>query len=203
MFHYLLSDCQPAQTPDGETPANEGVCDPLKADGITKGLYGLCVAFCEAQDHADASNAITTADVEALLAAAPSGKILENYNKRKQATDPAMPCIVVEEPCPCWTTAELNDIDGVSPAGIVFPVHECSLIIGGIYHAEANDPYFTDQTQAVLVSRGTSGRLCAYINEQVDPPILRQVEDLSEETRAACDAAIVASCIGVPGGDQL
>jgi len=38
------------QTPDGETPANEGVCDALQADGTTKGLYGLCVAFCEAQD---------------------------------------------------------------------------------------------------------------------------------------------------------
>lgn len=37
-----------AQTPDGETPANEGVCDELI--GLTPGLYGLCVAFCEAQD---------------------------------------------------------------------------------------------------------------------------------------------------------
>ena len=37
-----------AQTPDGETPANEGVCDELMF--YTPGLYGLCVAFCEAQD---------------------------------------------------------------------------------------------------------------------------------------------------------
>ena len=42
-----------AQTPDGETPAEEQVCDPLRADGVTKGLYGLCVAFCEAHDIAD------------------------------------------------------------------------------------------------------------------------------------------------------
>ncbi len=39
-----------ASTPDGETPANEGVCDVLKMDGIHQGLYGLCVAYCEAQD---------------------------------------------------------------------------------------------------------------------------------------------------------
>ena len=37
-----------ASTPDGETPANEGVCDSL--NGATPGLYGLCVAYCEAQD---------------------------------------------------------------------------------------------------------------------------------------------------------
>ena len=28
-----------ASTPDGQTPAEEGTCDPLKAEGITKGLY--------------------------------------------------------------------------------------------------------------------------------------------------------------------
>ena len=39
-----------AGTPDGQTPAVESVCDPLKADGVTHGLYGLCIAFCEAQD---------------------------------------------------------------------------------------------------------------------------------------------------------
>ena len=39
-----------ASTPDGMTPANEGVCDMLKDGGYTKGLYGLCVAYCEAQD---------------------------------------------------------------------------------------------------------------------------------------------------------
>ncbi|MGI9330105.1 MAG: hypothetical protein ACR2QB_05260, partial [Gammaproteobacteria bacterium] len=37
-----------AQTPDGETPAIEDVCDGLI--GGTPGLYGLCVAYCEAQD---------------------------------------------------------------------------------------------------------------------------------------------------------
>ena len=36
-----------AQTPDGETPAVEDVCDPVK--DATPGLYGLCIAimfFC-------------------------------------------------------------------------------------------------------------------------------------------------------------
>jgi len=95
-----------AQTPDGETPANEGVCDELQ--GYTPGLYGLCVAFCESQDFADVLTPITEADLKALGAGAPSGKILENYNKRKKETDPAMPCIKVEEPCPCWDSLEFD-----------------------------------------------------------------------------------------------
>lgn len=34
-----------AQTPDGDTPAVEDVCD-----GLTRSAFGLCNAFCEAQD---------------------------------------------------------------------------------------------------------------------------------------------------------
>lgn len=34
-----------AQTPDGETPAEESVCDGLEGD-----LFGLCNAYCEAMD---------------------------------------------------------------------------------------------------------------------------------------------------------
>ena len=44
----LLFGATYAQTPDGETPANQGVCDEVL--GATPGLYGLCIAYCEAQD---------------------------------------------------------------------------------------------------------------------------------------------------------
>lgn len=96
-----------AQTPDGETPANEGVCDELI--GATPGLYGLCVAFCEAQDHASVSDPITEEELEILADSAPAGRILTNYNRKKTAADPDMPCIKVEEPCPCWDSAEFED----------------------------------------------------------------------------------------------
>ncbi len=66
-----------AQTPDGATPANEGVCDDLK--GFTPGLYGLSVAFCEAQDRAALSKPITEEDLELLEDSVPSGRILANY----------------------------------------------------------------------------------------------------------------------------
>jgi len=90
----LLSTATLASTPDGETPANEGVCDPLK--GGTGGLYGLCVAYCEAQD------------LDSFEKEPPRSKILQNYNKKKQAGDPDMPCMQV--PCPCWSGAELASI---------------------------------------------------------------------------------------------
>ena len=105
-----------AQTSDGNTPAEETVCDPLKEDGITKGLYGLCVAFCEAGDYADELDTISPEELAALETRSPSGRILANYNKKKDKAnnpaDPDMPCILVEEPCPCWTAEELASIDG-------------------------------------------------------------------------------------------
>jgi hypothetical protein len=85
-----------AETPDGTTPANEGVCDGLKMNA-TPGLYGLCVAYCEAQDLDIVGDKET-----------PNNKILANYNKKKQAGDPDMPCLKV--PCPCWTEADLARI---------------------------------------------------------------------------------------------
>ena len=79
-------------------------------DGITKGLYGLCVAFCEAHDAATENKPISEQELEELMASKPNGKILENYNKKKSPTDPDMPCLKVQEPCPCWDQAELDSI---------------------------------------------------------------------------------------------
>ena len=89
-----------AATADGSTPANEGICDSLQ--GGTGGLYGLCVAYCEAQD-------LDSVDKEP-----PSTKILENYRKKMQPGDPDMPCI--QKPCPCWSAEQLGSItnDGIA-----------------------------------------------------------------------------------------
>jgi hypothetical protein len=86
-----------AATPDGQTPAQEGVCDVLTADGVTKDLSGLCVAICEAQDFAEVSSPITEEDIDLFFAKAPSGKIIAQYDKPRAVEDPAMPCIVPQE----------------------------------------------------------------------------------------------------------
>lgn len=90
-----------ASTPDGETPANEGVCDVLH--GGTPGLYGLCVAYCEAQDL----DVVGDKPI-------PNSRILANYRKKMQAGDPDMPCL--QAPCPCWDAADLADITATGSA---------------------------------------------------------------------------------------
>jgi len=100
-----------AQTPDGETPFNEGICDHLI--GGTPGLYGLCVGFCEAQDceaTIDASGNLTLG----ANCKTSSNRLLTNYNKKAQAGDPPMPCINEEQgECPCWTPESLASANDV------------------------------------------------------------------------------------------
>jgi hypothetical protein len=129
-----------AKTPDGQNPAQERICDSLTEDGVTKGLYGLCVAFCEAQDIASPNELMTEEDLDRLLAGAPSGRILDAYNRKKQESDPEMPCIVADEQesCPCWTSDQL--------AGIGTYLADSSLTCGqdpffsGTYVTERNGP---------------------------------------------------------------
>jgi hypothetical protein len=91
-----------AQTPDGQTPAVETVCDPLI--GATPGLYGLCVAYCEAHDADILSPGGDPAELDV-----PNRKILQNYNKKKTEFDPPMPCVQQGvDDCPCWTAEQVS-----------------------------------------------------------------------------------------------
>ncbi len=98
-FALVSSVVATAQTPDGETPAVEDVCDTLIV--ATPGLYGLCVAYCEAHD----ADLLSELDV-------PNRMILENYNRKKTESDPAMPCVpdVAQASCPCWSADELLEV---------------------------------------------------------------------------------------------
>ena len=85
-----------AKTPDGVTPAEEDVCDILK--GGTPGLYGLCVAYCEAQD---------LDEVDPSSVAMSKIALLDNYKKKMRPSDPTMPCLNPDpEDCPCFTYDE-------------------------------------------------------------------------------------------------
>lgn len=95
-----------AQTPDGMPPANERICDPLKSGGVTRSLYGLCVAYCEALD-CDLQQ-VPPGNVTPQCKA-PTSKILQRYNAHKSPTDPPMPC-VQQQACPCWTAQEVGAI---------------------------------------------------------------------------------------------
>ncbi len=198
-----------AQTPDGETPANEGVCDVLI--GATPGLYGLCVAFCEAQDWADEDVPITEAEFELLKNRSPSGRILTAYNRKKTDSDPDMPCILVEEACPCWTAEELASFDGLLSDGSVAQYVGCYDNTNPIYRYQGM--YENGQVEGSwerLASRagpyiyGPFSGYCLFYKETDDPPdlvyrFLRvDNETLTPEQADACWSAHQAQQAAFP-----
>jgi hypothetical protein len=66
-----------AKTPDGQTPAEEEVCDE-----VSNSLFGLCNAYCEAMDCDDSDTHASDAACESVLA---------NYHKKSDGEDP--PCL--------------------------------------------------------------------------------------------------------------
>lgn len=156
-----------AETPDGTTPANEGACDVLKTNA-TPGLYGLCVAYCEAQD-------LDTFGKEPA-----NSKILANYNKKKQAGDPDMPCIKI--PCPCWSDTELAAITADNAAA-------ACLRAGSRIQLIDNAP----KTHFVEADTALSAERCRYINLNAAPPVLRNFSITAPEA-AACYAAVNSAC---------
>lgn len=111
-----------AKTPDGETPATEPVCDGLET--ATPGLYGLCVAYCEAHDAHLLSPGGLMDELDT-----PNRKILETYNGLKTETDPGMPCVQQQpQGCPCWSDQQLETFL-LPPASNIdaFLNHACAL----------------------------------------------------------------------------
>lgn len=156
-----------AATPDGSTPANEGVCDVLKTNA-TPGLYGLCVAYCEAQD-------LDTFEKEP-----PSTKILENYNKKKVAGDPDMPCLRV--PCPCWSDAELASISADNAAAACVRATNKIQIIDN-----------TPKTHFAEADITLGRERCRYIDLNVTPPTVKSLSITAPEAQS-CYAAVTTAC---------
>lgn len=180
-----------ASTPDGATPANEGVCDELV--GTTPGLYGLCVAFCEAQDCEATYDPVTdTVDFDDSCRPS-SPKVLDNFNKRAGVGGPPMPCVnITENECPCWTEAEINEI----PGDYLDPNTGCR-----------TDPPFAQlfSTPDVFnpdVARTDSGTnageyICFYqgvnLMNNEPPRVIRSLE-ITEDQNATCVASIADQC---------
>ena len=166
----FMSGSAMAQTPDGSTPANEGVCNVLQASGVSPGLYGLCVAYCEAQD------------LDSFNKAPPNAKILANYNKRKQASDPAMPC--VQPVCPCWTTTEMSSITGDGMAA-------ACLAPGGPGTLQIIDN--SSQTHFAEAETNVGRERCRYIDLTISPSTVRSF-DITPAQAQACFSDVQAAC---------
>lgn len=173
----ILSGPVLAQTPDGLTPAEETVCDPLKADEVTKGLYGLCVAFCEAHDTTNVTTPIAPEELVGLTMNAPSGRILDNYNRKKQDGDPDMPCLLVQEPCPCFSQEELSSLDGYDSEGLYMDYFYYQELNWGQYNIailqEKNSSAPNHMQEIFMFSTNHSDDYCYYTNDQTTPAVSR------------------------------
>lgn len=163
-----------AETPDGTTPANEGVCDGLKTNA-TPGLYGLCVAYCEAQDLDIVGDKET-----------PNDKILANYNKKKQAGDPEMPCRKV--PCPCWENTTLAPITSRAGSGDV---------LSCVSSATTAQIRNTTNLQFATADIGRQPPICRYTDTTVTPRISVRF-DLNAAEAQSCYDQILAACASLP-----
>lgn len=79
----LFSSTICAKTPDGETPANEGVCESESG-----AAYGLCVSYCEAMD-CDGDDPLASDEACESVA----------RNFKKLSGEESLPC--EEVVCPC------------------------------------------------------------------------------------------------------
>jgi hypothetical protein len=191
-------------TYDGQPPSEESVCDPLKADGVTKGLYGLCVAFCEAQDIASISAPLTEDELGAIMANAPSGIILESYNKKKTDSDPGMPCIMAQAPCPCWSNEELVEINGQQPSGIPYGVFNCQHALSGTVDTISIYEHETSGANLQLAAAGRYNQQydtvyrCGYINQQSTTQVSRRLATdegtLTQTQYDTCRQELLSQC---------
>ena len=167
-----ISGSANAITPDGETPANEGVCDPLQ--GGTSGLYGLCVAYCEAQD-------LNTLDNNP-----PSLRILANYNKKKLASDINMPCVSPQYSC--FNQDELNSIITTNQCQR-YTDNSGSVIQYGVQDGSLNDHFVKVDTRAAAS--------CVYVDITVAPSIVRTQFTIDAAQAQAAHDAINNKCVSL------
>jgi len=193
-----------AKTPGGQTPARDDSCDFLKAEGVTKGLYGLCVALCQAQGY---SAAVPMKESQK--------RILANYNKLKTDNDPDLPCAAGSSPdpvpppvvqsCPCWTAAEAGAVDGVLSDGSTAMGWSAQTTNALACSARPDNPYIQEANTAItevsyiqavdITSTFSSLHQCKYRKMVPGQPIVDiflsvEFGTLTVEQHAACKADI-------------
>ena len=171
-----------AETPDGATPANEGVCDELI--GGSPGLYGLCVGFCEAQDCEATLNTSTGELILDSSCKESSPRLLENYNKRKGLDDVDMPCLnVVQGECPCWTPDELALVADGSTVN-------CPTADGTVLTIYGHDS-INGKVENVKIK---TGAFCIYNAYDSEGTLIKRQLGVTSEEAFNCRQSIVSEC---------
>ena len=191
-----------------EMAAAHDACKVLK--GTTRGLHGLCTAYCAKRDLSQ----VDLNDTASIKAASSDISILRKYNERRRPADPEMPCFKNTDPpveppddppvdpppasnCPCWTAEELAAIDGVLPPSDWGPaVKECT--------TEATKEQVAEGYQSMLLGLSAEGVAYAVVDPNPfepyfacfylrsgSPTVLFSVEQPDAE---ACMQEVVAQC---------
>jgi len=162
----LFSTAVYAKKPaDNQNSSNNDICAPLKAKGVTKGLYGLCVAY-----HSGAN----------------SQAVLDNYNKKKTSSDPVMPGTEENPPtlnCACWNTLTAEEIGADLEA---LPPSSCFLSpeVDLISYDNFDNPENV-LTELLYVAEG----YCAYSNSVTET--FSENSSLTPEQEADCRLEIL------------
>ncbi len=160
---FAVAPVTQAKMPDGETPAEETVCDSL--DGGT--AWGLCNAYCEAMDcDSDDPRASDQA----------CQRVLDNF----MVHDPGpIPC---EAPvCPCFDETDLDDI--VARCEAPNSILSCSGPPSADYSLRCSGSGVASFV-AVTRSLGPTERSCALVDDDGDPSIF--VFNPTIDERHAC-----------------
>ena len=177
----LISAASTAQPINHQMPTNESVCDGLK--GQAPGLFGLCVAFCDAQDCTATYNPDTGELVYDEKCKPSSPKLLDNFNKLAGDGGPTMPCVnVVATECPCWTEAEL---DYVADGRSIF----CKS--PSLYGYDATRYNKMDIASASFSAFGGTGT--CYYNEN-SPYFTTRLQEITDEEFNVCQISIYNEC---------
>lgn len=179
-----------AQTSKKMTPARNTTCDDVNY--ATPGLYGLCVAMCEAQTcdaEYDANNDKVVYDPSC----SPSTEQLFNnyrkiYEQRGDPADPAVPpCVKLA--CPCWTELELDSIAGPSAGCSPLPADRDKTDWMYMDGKSTDGPGWE---WAFVSDDRMLGLMCSSMNQ--NPRFNRVNADLSRAVYEACLQSVVDEC---------
>lgn len=174
------------------------VCDVVR--GGTRGLHRLCVAYCQADDVDALFTKYEFRPHRARMAGMDKQALLDRYNEKKRASDPAMPCIevppVVPEvvvpvaTCPCWgaDTLDTGHWQGRSAAAQCLNAASSDELEAGASGA--------DFARILALNVSTEVNYCVRVDEQSS---LEMMEVISETDVATCRAQVRTTCEALAG----
>lgn len=154
-----------------------GQCDVLVDDGVTKGLYGLCIAYWNAEDGKGRD------------------RILENYLRRATGPNdpPQMPGTGTPQDlvqCPCWTETSLAEMtEGFTGMGCIDDENMVSYDMAIYMNAPSVVAFFAGYVD-LFETPGWDGAICAIQSTSDGMVLLHADEDQDEVCRAGIHALV-------------